>query len=154
MTLMRRRPRPTYRQYAQRTLGHPASEWAAIRSMFRRAFRSPTFAGFWRYWNPLFAYYLYYLCYRPLAQWLPRPPAVLITFALSGAIHDVFASLVTRRVFVLFTPVFAVYGLWVILEEYFGLTLTWAPVWLRATAHTITLLGTLGVGLLIRRAVA
>jgi hypothetical protein len=48
---------------------------------------APSFAGFWRRWNPVWGYYLLYWCYRPARRVLPRAAAVLVTFAASGLAH-------------------------------------------------------------------
>lgn len=101
----------------------------------------------------MFSYYLYYRCYRPLARFLPRSLAVILTFAVSGAIHDLFASLVTADLFVLFAPVFVVFGLLVVVEERLGLSFTGTPFWLRATTYSVVIAGTVAVGVVIRGAV-
>jgi len=118
--------------------------------MLKRSLGASSFAGFWRAWNPLFSYYLSRWCYRPLARRLPRPVAVVSTFAVSGAIHDLAASLALLRVFLFFTPVFAALGVWVVLEEALDLNVAWAPVWLRALIHTGIIAGTLATGRLAR----
>ena len=141
---------PTYAEYERRRLGNSASRWAGIAYMFRRSFGASSFAGFWRHWNPLFSYFLYYRCYRPLARFLPRSLAVMLTFVASGAVHDIFASLAVADVFVLFAPAFAVFGLLVIVEEWLGVDLLWAPSWLRATIHTAVIVGTIAAGAMIR----
>jgi hypothetical protein len=57
--------------------------------MFVRSFGAKSFAAFWRYWNPVYHYYLYYWCYRPLRSFLPRPVALALTFAACGfLLHD------------------------------------------------------------------
>ena len=43
---------------------------------------------FWKYWNPIWGYYLASYVYLPLKNYLPAGLAVLITFAASGALHD------------------------------------------------------------------
>jgi len=118
--------------------------------MFRRSFSAPSFAGFWRYWNPMFSYYLYYWCYKPLTRVLPRSLAVTLTFAVSGAVHDFFASLVVGRFFLLFAPVFAAFGVLVVVEEWMGSDFLWAPFWLRASIHSVVVGGTVAAGVLIR----
>src|SRR5690625_3199936 len=97
--------KPTYREYEERRLGHSVNQLMGIKSMFRRSFGSSTFAGFWRYWNPFFSYYLYYYCYKPLAKFLPRSLVVVCTFTFSGAVHDFFASILLLDVYILFSPV-------------------------------------------------
>lgn len=144
---------PTYAEYERRRLGNPDTRWAGIAYSFRRSFGASSFAGFWRYWNPLFSYYLYYRCYRPLARFVPRFLAVILTFAVSGAFHDLFASLVTADLFVLFVPVFVVFGLLVVVEEGLGWSFTGMPFWLRATLHAVVIAGTVAAGVVIRGSV-
>lgn len=147
---MTMRGRPTYTEYERRRLGNPETRWAGIAHTFRRSFGASSFAKFWRYWNPLFSYYLYYRCYKPLAHFLPRSLAVIVTFAVSGAIHDLFASLVTADLFVLFVPVFAVFGLLVVVEEGLGSSFAGTPFWLRAAIHSVVIAGTVTGGVVIR----
>jgi hypothetical protein len=101
----------------------------------------------------LFSYYLYYHCYHPLTRFAPRPVALVLTFAVSGALHDLFASLVTASMYVLFTPVFVVFGLLVIGEEGLKVSLARVPSWLRAIIHTVVIAGTTTTGLALRGAV-
>jgi len=142
--------RPTYAEYERRRLGSPETRWAGIAYSFRRSFGASSFAAFWRYWNPLFSYYLYYRCYRPLSRFLPRFLAVILTFAVSGAIHDFFASLVTADFFVLFTPVFGIFGLLVVIEERIGWRFAGAPFWLRAALHSAVIGGAVTLGVVVR----
>lgn len=109
--------RPTYSEYERKRLGNPPNQLAGLVTMFRCSFGSSTFAGFWRYWNPLFSYYLYYKCYKPIVRFLPRPVAVVFTFLVSGAVHDLFASIILMEIFILFSPAFTFFGLLVTIEE-------------------------------------
>lgn len=147
-------PPITYRQYERRRLGNASGEWAGIVYMTGRAFGASTFAGFWRYWNPLFSYYLYFRCYRPLVRRLPRPAAVVLTFAASGAVHDLFASLAAMRLSLLCTSVFALFGLLVVLEERFSLNLDWAPPGVRALIHGSIIAGAFAAAVFVRAAIA
>lgn len=57
--------------------------------MMRRSFGAESFTAFWQYWNPVYGYCLYRLCYRPLHRFLPRAVCVVATFAASGfLLHD------------------------------------------------------------------
>jgi hypothetical protein len=57
--------------------------------MFVYSFGAKSFTAFWRYWNPVYHYVLYYWVYQPLHTFLPRPAAILITFVLCGfLLHD------------------------------------------------------------------
>lgn len=144
------RRRVPYSVYARRRLGNASNEWEGIRTMFRRSFTAPTLAGFWRQWNPVFSYYLYYGCYRPLSRFLPRALALLLTFMASGAVHDFFATLARWRLSLTFTLIFALFGLLVIGSEGLGIRFGWAPPWLRVLIHSVALLGPVLVGLWVR----
>ena len=64
--------------------------WPRIRrlglvAMFARPFASPTFAGFWRRWNPGVHLFLLAYIYRPLRRrGVPRSLTVLVTFLAVG----------------------------------------------------------------------
>lgn len=81
--------RPTLTQFIQYRLGPSSSPAGALREMFVRAFGAGSFDLFWRFWNPVYGYALYYWCYRPLRRYLPRSAGVILTFAASGFfLHD------------------------------------------------------------------
>lgn len=140
----------TLAQYVRRRNGVPLGARGSLRNMLTRFLGAASFAGFWRHWNPLFGYYLHDRCYRPLVRFVPRPAAVVLTFAVSGALHDGVASLATTQPFVLFTPAFALFGLGVVVEERLGWSLSGAPVWLRAATHATIVVGTLAGGVVGR----
>ncbi len=81
--------RITLGQFIERRLGKGTDTGALLREMFVRSFGAGSFQDFWRYWNPVYGYILYYYCYKPLRRVLPRPVAVLLTFFSSGFfLHD------------------------------------------------------------------
>ena len=85
-----RRQQLTLDAFVRRRLGSDGGDLGQLRRMFGRSFGAGSLEGFWRYWNPVYAYYLDLLCYRPLRKWLPRPLAVVATFFCSGfLLHDV-----------------------------------------------------------------
>ena len=47
-------------------LGPGTSEPGRLKTMLTRSFGAGSFHEFWRYWNPVYAYYLHDKCYRPL----------------------------------------------------------------------------------------
>ncbi len=111
----------------------PLGASGALSNMLRRSLGAGSLAGFWRYWNPIWGYYLGRSVYRPLRRLAPRPVALLTTFVASGAIHDVAATLVTRSLSVLVTPWFFFLGLGVL----FGGRLDYSkrPFALRVAIH-------------------
>ena len=67
------RSRETITQFIERSLGRGGR--AQSRSWFMGTFGARFFAEFWRCWNPVYGYALYYWSYRPLRRILPRAAA-------------------------------------------------------------------------------
>ncbi len=82
------RSRLTLAEFTNRRIGaggHRQQLW----NLLVRPFAAPSFIGFWRLWNPVYGYFLFFWSYKPLRQFMPRPLAELATFAVSGfVLHD------------------------------------------------------------------
>lgn len=112
----------------------------SLRNMLRRSLGAGSFASFWRYWNPIWGYYLGKYVFRPLNRILPHPAAVVLTFLVSGAIHDLVTTAVRGSTTLLFIPWFGLLGLGVLLSELVGMDLSARPWGLRA-ATNLTYIG-------------
>ena len=99
----------------------PLGAAGSLRSMLHRSLGAGSFAGFWRHWNPIWGYYLGRYVNSPMRRLLPAGPAVVVTFLVSGAIHDVAVTLVTGSLTFLLTPWFTLLGLFVVLTSRLGL---------------------------------
>ena len=94
----RRRAHLTLGEYLNYRLGSQGGRTAWF-NFFIKPFGARSFAEFWRLWNPVYGYFLVYVCYRPLARVVPRPAAVILTFATCGfVLHDLPAWAFTGRV--------------------------------------------------------
>ena len=120
---------------------------------FIKPFGASSFAHFWQLWNPVYGYYLYYYSYRPLARVVPRAIALLATFALCGfALHDLPAGLFARRVLPPgATIAFVLFGLVVVVSEWFHMNLATWPMFARAALNVTYLVACIGAMLLIVR---
>jgi len=127
--------------YLRRKTGYRSTEWGRIVYMTRQSFTAPTFRAFWQNWNPLWSYYLTYKVYAPLRNYLPDGLALLLTFSISGFLHDVAAMAVLGRPFFLFTLLFSVFGLCVLAEAWSGFSLRKKANWIRVLYHLILLVG-------------
>jgi D-alanyl-lipoteichoic acid acyltransferase DltB (MBOAT superfamily) len=78
----------TLSQYIRRRNGLPAGARGSVRNMLDRSLGAGSFAGFWRHWNPVFGYGLGRYVFTPLRRVFPSSIAVVATFVVSGAIHD------------------------------------------------------------------
>jgi len=135
--------------YVRRRNGTPLGSSGSLRNMFYRALGAGTFGGFWRYWNPVWGYYLGRYIYAPLKQWLPSWTALLITFSASGILHDALASAVLGRTVFIITPWFFLMGVVVVIGQALRINYSqfvWAA---RAAINT----GYIGISLLLTYAI-
>ncbi len=142
----------TLRAYVLRRNGVPLGGRGALQAMLSRALGAPTFATFWQYWNPIWGYYLARFVYQPLRRLrMGASMALLITFTVSGALHDAAAMLVTREPVFLCTPWFVFLGLGVL----FGKSMHWSTsgyVWgVRALVNVAYVAMCLVLALMISR---
>ena len=140
----------TLGQYVALRNGVPLGDSKSIRNMLERSLGAGTPAGFWQYWNPLWGYGLGKYVYTPLRKFGPAPVALVLTFVVSGALHDLAATLVTRATTFLLTPWFFIMGLGVVLGHVTRLDYSSRPWLVRATINLTYILGSLALTLLLK----
>jgi hypothetical protein len=150
--MMSATPRRTLRWHLKRKLG-PGGGRQAWFNFFVRPFAAPSFAAFWRSWNPVYGYFLHRYSYKPLSSVIGRRGAVLATFILCGfALHDVPAWVVTRRILPPgATIAFTFFGLGAILSEASGMDLSRSPGPVRAATNVAYITGCIGAMLFVLR---
>ena len=65
----------------------------------------------------MWSYYLGRFIYAPLKRWLPSTISLVITFVVSGALHDAVVSVVTGRTVFILTPWFFLMGVGVAVSQ-------------------------------------
>ena len=133
----------TLTQYINHRLGTTSKEQAI--NFLGKPFGAKSLAEFWQYWNPVWNYYLYYYCYKPLRKYLPRWTCVLLTFFLCGLLHDLPISILSYAVsgrppFFTITFFLAINGILVVLTEKLNLRLVRVPIFWRWLTHSAILL--------------
>ena len=108
-------------EYVRKRNGVPLGASGALKCMFVRAFGASSFPRFWNYWNPIWNYFLTRDVLRPVSRVAPMWVAVLVTFVVSGALHDLAISLVKLEFYTFFTPWFALMGTQVILSKKYAI---------------------------------
>lgn len=116
-------------------LGHPKS----LRNMLRNALGANSFSSFWRYWNPIWSYYLRYFVYRPLRTIIPEKVALVATFLVSGGIHDLAVYLITGQGSFIITVWFGIMACVVVLESYANISLRKLPFLLKALLYLVVI---------------
>lgn len=108
-------------QYVEKRIGLALGAPGSLQKMLFLSLGANSFSNFWRYWNPIWGYYLSRNIMRPLSKWLPQWFAIVMTFAVSGALHDLAVALLKWQIIFFFTPWFTVMGLAVLLTEKLGI---------------------------------
>lgn len=141
----------TLGQYVRRRNGVPLGASGSLRNMLHRSLGAGSFAGFWQYWNPVWGYGLARYVHSPLLRVLPAAAAILVTFVVCGAIHDLVIMAVRGSRAFLFTPWFLLLGGGVVLGRAIGLDYSNKP-WLIRACINLAYVGTcLAVTLFAKR---
>ncbi|MFB2668973.1 acyltransferase [Shewanella xiamenensis] len=85
----------------------------------------------------MWGYYLSHNVMRPISQFLPMWLAVLVTFLVSGALHDLAVALVKWQTIFFFTPWFGIMGVIVIASNKYRLSYGTLPWIMRALINLL-----------------
>lgn len=111
-------------EYVQRRNGVPLGASNSLRNMLYRSLGAGSFSLFWKYWNPIWGFYLGKLIFKPLKEILSPAISLILTFVFSGLLHDSVIMLVKWKLTLILTPWFLLMGLWVVISEYFKFDFT------------------------------
>ena len=140
----------TMGKYTLRRNGVPAGARGGLRNMLERSLGARSFAVFWQYWNPVFGYTLGRYVFSPLKRALPPAIALVVTFVVCGAVHDLVTTLVRGSLAFLFTPWFFFLGIGLVAGRLARMDLGRFPWRVRATANLAYVTSCLGLALLVR----
>lgn len=127
------------RQYVKRRNGVALGGSGSLQNMLQRSFGARSFAGFWRYWNPIFGYYLGKYVYSPTSRFAPRWLALMFTFLICGGLHDIVTFLYRGHTQFLFTLWFFFFSIGVLIGEKMKMNMVQRPFWFRGAVHLIYL---------------
>ncbi len=130
-----KRSRLTLARYVLARNGVPLGGSGSLQNMLRRSLGAASFASFWRFWNPIWGYCLARFIFRPSKRLFPHPMALILTFLVSGAIHDLVSTAVRGSVTLLFTPWFFFMSLGVLLSEILDMDLSARALGVRVAAN-------------------
>ena len=144
----------TLGQYIERRNGVPLGASGALRTMLYRSLGAGSFDNFWRYWNPIFGYYLAKYVDSPLRRVMPRSLALILTFVICGALHDLAAMAVRGKVAFFCTTMFLFFGVGVLVGRWAGLDFSSLPWAARAAINVTYIVACFAVALLARKTLA
>jgi hypothetical protein len=136
----------TLGNYVRRRNGVALGAPGSMGNMLARSFGAATFAGFWRYWNPIFGYYLLRGVYRPASRVVPRWAAVIATFIVCGLIHDAATIAARGETRFLFAAIFSAFAVTLIATEGLGIGVAGRPGGVRIAANIAWLIASVAAG--------
>lgn len=146
-----RRKGLTLAQYVLRRTGVPLGASGSLQNMLYRSLGAGSFAKFWQYWNPIWGYALGRFIYAPLQRFLPAMLALILTFTVSGVIHDVATMLVRRAPAFLFTPWFFLMSIAVVIGQALKIDYSKQSFAIRVMINLAYIFGCLGLTFLLKR---
>ena len=142
---------PSLREYVRRRNGVALGGAGALREMLRRSLGAKSFTVFWQFWNPIFGYYLGRYVYRPLRSLgLPIASATIITFCVSGGVHDLAATAVKQQLIFICTPWFFFMAVGLVISRSLNMDMSSLRWGVRATAHIAYVGACAALALLLR----
>lgn len=100
----------TLAEYVKKRNGVPMSSPRSLRNNLYRSLGAKNFSTFWKYWNPVFGYYLGQKVFRPSRVYFSKPVSLLITFCFCGLLHDLVTLLFRGSTRLFFTIWFLLMG--------------------------------------------
>jgi len=127
-------------EYVKKRNGVPLGASGSMSNMLKRSLGASSFYLFWQYWNPIWGYYLSRKIMKPLSQLFPIWLAIIMTFVVSGALHDLAITLVKWKLTFFFTPWFFLMSFIVLATKKFDLSYQ-GHHWLIRASINIALIG-------------
>lgn len=124
-------------KYVKKRNGVAIGASGSMKNMFERSLGANSFYQFWRYWNPIWGYYLTRHIMKPASTFLPVWLATILTFAISGTLHDFAVSVIKWQFLFFFTPWFVLMGLMVVATKYLSISYARFPWGARAVINTV-----------------
>jgi len=109
-------------EYVKRRNGVALGASGSMSNMLKHSLGASSFFVFWQYWNPIWGYYLSRKIMKPLSKLLPLWLAVILTFAVSGALHDLAITMAKWKLTFLFTPWFILMSFIVLATKKFSIS--------------------------------
>ena len=129
----------TLKQYVKRRNGVPLGSSGSLTNMLKNALGAKNFSQFWLYWNPIWGYYLATKIQKPLTHFLPHTLSLILTFSISGLVHDLAVSVIKKDTFFVCTPWFFVMSLAVIASSKLNINVSKFTFVVRAFIHLSTI---------------
>ena len=136
--------------YVKKRNGVPLGASQSLQNMMIRSLGAGKFSEFWKYWNPIWGYYLGKFIFKPLKTIFPPALSLILTFVFSGFIHDLAIMILRWNFEILITPWFLMMGFCVLLGDYAKIDYSKYNWIIRAAINTLIILSCLLIAFQIR----
>ncbi|MFK8010872.1 MAG: MBOAT family O-acyltransferase [Marinicellaceae bacterium] len=123
------------KKYLTYKFGNYTGSLDGILYMLKQSFMAATFRGFWQNWNPLWSFYLIFYVYKPINKLLSKNLSILLTFLISGFLHDCVAMLLMHQYSYKMTLFFFLLAIFVLIEKVLNFNIAKVPKLLRPIYH-------------------
>ena len=111
----------TLSEYVLKRNGVPLGSKGSLVRNLKNSFGAESNAKFWKYWNPIWGFYLSKFIYLPLKKYLPQSVAALVAFGVSGSLHDLAIGIAGQGWQNFFTIWFLIMGLFLNASKSLGI---------------------------------
>lgn len=122
----------TLSEYVLKRNGVPLGAKESLLKNFENSFGAENNTLFWKHWNPIWGFYLSKYIYLPLNRYLPKSISSAVTFAVSGALHDLAIGLLGYGWQSFMIIWFLMMAIFMSISEFLGITYSTFGFYMRA----------------------
>lgn len=130
----------TLTDYIKKRNGVPIGSPKSLRNNLYRSLGARNFSTFWKYWNPIFGYYLGKYVFKFLKKILPAALALLFTFIFCGMIHDTVTTIFRGKISLFFSVWFFFMGLAVLITKSLETNFS-EQIWITRAVINLSIIG-------------
>ena len=136
--------------YVKRRNGVALGASGSMSNMLKRSLGAGSFYLFWQYWNPIWGYYLSRNVMKPLRQLVPVWLATIMTFTISGGLHDLAVGLLRWEFSFFITPWFVLMSIVVLVSKKFNISYYKYHWLIRTCLNVISVAACLGLVIMFK----
>jgi D-alanyl-lipoteichoic acid acyltransferase DltB (MBOAT superfamily) len=125
----------TLSEYVLKRNGVPLGAKASLLKNLQNSVGAENNIFFWKYWNPIWGFYLSKYIYFPLNGYLPKTISSIVTFGISGAFHDLAIGLLGLGWQNFFTIWFVMMGVFMNISKFLNISYSGFSFFIRAVIN-------------------
>ena len=129
--------------YVKKRNGVALGDSKSLKNMIIRSLGAGKFSEFWKYWNPIWSYYLGKYIFKPLKKVFPQAISLILTFTFCGFLHDLAIMILRWNIELHVTTWFFLMSLCVVLGSIAKIDYSKYPWIIRAFINLLFIFGCL-----------